>query len=283
MKIALKDVYELSQEDNFIDSSKFEKFKSRKRNLSGKKDLKELVTGDGDNYSFQTSDLEQLQGDGLIEELISIIKTGKEASVYLGRNNNVYRAVKIYTDIRVRSFRKDDVYRQGRFVGNQRIEKAIDQGSQFGLDAHQLIWVGEEFKQMKRMHSAGIPVPEPIAISGLTIVMGFVGTEDGEAAPRISDLDMDVTEAREAFRQSVKILRDIVSLGKIHGDYSAFNILWHEEKAVVIDFPQVIEIENNSSYKELLYRDVNSLCKSFRKYGIKSDTDNIYRNLLRLI
>jgi RIO kinase 1 len=279
MKIALKKVYELSQDDNFIDSTRFEKFKSRKRNLSGKKDLKELVTGAGDNYSFKTSDLEQLQGDGLIDELISIIKTGKEAS---GKNNGQYRAVKIYTDIRVRSFRKDDIYRQGRFIGNPRLEKAIAQGSETGLDAHQLIWVGEEFRQMKRMHSAGIPVPEPIAISGLTIVMGFIGTEDGEAAPRISDLDLDVAEAKEAFRQSLKILRDIVSIGKIHGDFSAFNILWHEEKAIVIDFPQVIQIENNSSYKELLYRDVNSLCKSFNKYGIRTDAENIYKSLLRL-
>ncbi len=280
LKIALKDVYELSEEDNFIDKNSYQKFKSRKRNLSGKKDINDLVSEENNEAPFTSSDLCSLNGDGIIEELVSIIKTGKEASVYLGKCKDEFRAVKIYTDIRVRSFRNDVMYREGRYVGRARIKKAIDQGSETGLNAHQLLWVSEEFRQMRKLHSAGISVPEPIALSGLTIVMEFIGSEDGEPAPRLSDVGLEKPDAEEAFRQSLSILKEIVSMKKIHGDYSAFNLLWHEEKVIVIDFPQVIEIENNPSYKDLLLRDVVSLCKSFRRHGINADPQKIFRRML---
>lgn len=281
MKIDLKNIEDVS-EDMSQNFKTFEKFKSRKRKLTANKNVNNLISKANSGTVFNTSDLEDLRDRGLLDELICIIKSGKEASVYLGKNDDGHLAVKIYTDLRVRSFRKDDVYRQGRFVGDARIKKAIDQGSEFGLDAHQILWVNEEFRQMKSLYERGITLPRPIANSGLVVVMEFIGT-DGEGAPRISDLDLTKEEAEEAFRQSIIILNQIVAAGKIHGDYSAYNLLWHNEKAVVIDFPQVINIESNPFAKEILRRDVNSICKSFKKYKIETNSERIYNDLSRII
>lgn len=276
MKITLEQI-----EDVFEENTSFEKFKSRKRKLTGSQNVNKLVYNDGSN-AFTITDLEELRGRGIVDELLYIIKTGKEATVYLGKSNKEYFAVKMYTDLRVRSFKRDDLYRQGRFVGDARIEKAIDQGSKTGLDAHQILWVSEEFRQMNFLYKNGIPVPKPIANSGLVVVMEFIG-EEREAAPRISDLNMEKDEAEDAFRQSLRILEKIVAVGRIHGDFSSYNLLWNNGKVIVIDFPQVINIQSNTSAKEILKRDIVSFCKSFKKHKVESDPEKIYRNMLRII
>lgn len=281
MKITNQINFDIS-DDISEDFKTFEKFKSRKRKLSSIKKLNKLFADEDSTDTFNNNYLEDLKGRGLLDELVCIIKSGKEASVYLGRSENIYTAVKIYMDLRVRSFRKDDVYRDGRFIGDVRLQKAIDQGSKTGLDAHQILWVGEEFRQMKSLFEKGVPVPRPIAQSGLVIVMEFIG-EDGIAAPRISDLDLEKDEAEEAFSQSLKILKQILSLGRIHGDFSAFNILWNKGKAVVIDFPQVMGIKQNIMAKDILLRDINSFCKSFKRFKIEIDQEKIYRDMMKII
>jgi RIO kinase 1 len=212
---------------------------------------------------------------GFLDELVSGIKTGKEASVFLGKNSDGFVAVKVYTDLRVRSFKRDAVYREGRFIGDSRIEKAIEQGSQKGLNAHQILWVQEEFRQMKHLYQHGVNVPKAIAVNGISLIMEFIGDENGNPAPRISDLKMEMEEAEEAFQN----LKRIVKSGRVHGDYSTFNILWHNERAIVIDFPQVIEFKNNPNAKALLERDVHSLCKSFRKQGVNADEVKVLREV----
>jgi RIO kinase 1 len=265
------------------DSQKFEKHKSKKRKLKGKQSVVQLVSSNENrsdpDAKFENADLNEFSRLGYLDTLISGIKTGKEAAVYLGRNSDGFVAVKVYTDVRVRSFRRDESYRQGRFIGDARIEKAIEQGSRNGLDAHQILWVQEEFRQMKYLELHGVTVPRAIAVSGISLLMEFIGDADGAAAPRIADLKMERTEAENAFRQSVQNLKLIVKSGRVHGDYSAYNILWHNEKAVVIDFPQVIEFENNPNAEDFLARDVRSLCKSFKKQGIKTDEAKVLKEV----
>lgn len=132
---------------------------------------------------------------------------------------------------------------------------------------------------MKHLHEHGVNVPKAIAVNGISLVMEFIGDENGNPAPRISDLKMEKDEAEEAFVQAVQNLKLIVKSGRVHGDYSTFNILWHNEKAVIIDFPQVMEFKNNPNANAFLERDVNSLCKSFRKQGVKTDEVNILREV----
>ncbi len=278
MKIALNN---LDEEDLEVQS--FIKFKSKKHKLTGKQSISQLVSR-AENYAdpdakFENPDLNELSRMGFLDELISGIKTGKEASVFLGKNSTGFVAVKIYTDLRVRSFKRDASYREGRFIGDARIQKAIEQGSQAGLNTHQILWVQEEFKQMQHLYQYGVQVPKAIAVNGISLVMEFIGDEYGNPSPRISDLKMEKDEAEEAFRQSVQNLKLIVRSGKVHGDYSTFNILWHNGKAVVIDFPQVIEFKNNPNANVFLERDVNSLCKSFMKQGVKADEAKIFREV----
>ena len=277
MKIALN---KLDAED--LEAQNFVKFKSKKRRLTGKQSVTQLVSraeNSDPNSKFANSDLNALSKMGFLDELISGIKTGKEASVFLGKNSDGFVAVKMYTDLRVRSFKRDAAYREGRFIGDSRIEKAIEQGSQTGLDAHQILWVQEEFRQMKHLHGHGVNVPKAIAVNGISLIMEFIGDENGNPAPRISDLKMEQEEAEEAFRQSVQNLTRIVGSGRVHGDYSMFNILWQEGRAVVIDFPQVIEFKNNPNADAFLKRDIHSLCKSFRKQGIEADEANVLREV----
>lgn len=262
----------------------FEKIRTRKQQrLTGKQSVSQLVSRPEEvtdpNSRFKNSDLNALSKMGFLDELISGIKTGKEASVFLGRNAEGFVAVKMYTDLRVRSFRRDEAYREGRFIGDSRIEKAIEQGSQRGLDAHQILWVQEEFRQMKHLHQHGVRVPKAIAVNGISLIMEFIGDEGGNPAPRISDLKMEKVEAQGAFQQSVENLKRIVRSGRVHGDYSTFNILWHNDQAVVIDFPQVMELKNNPNARAFLERDVQSLCKSFRKQGIEVDQASVWREV----
>ena len=259
----------------------FVKLRSKKRKLTGKQSVQQLRAEDDSNPNskFANADLNQLSKMGFLDELICGIKTGKEASVFLGRNSEGFVAVKVYTDLRVRSFKRDESYREGRFIGDSRIERAIEQGSEKGLNAHQILWVQEEFRQMKHLHQHGVNVPKAIAVNGISLIMEFIGDENGNPAPRISDLKMEKEEAEEAFRQSVQNLKRIVSAGRVHGDYSTFNILWHNEEAVVIDFPQVMEFRNNRNAVAFLGRDVHTLCKSFRKQGVQPDEGKVLREV----
>ena len=278
MKIALS---KADEED--VETQNFVKFKSNKRKLTGKQSVTQLVSR-RENYAdpdakFENADLNELSRMGFLDELISGIKTGKEASVYLGRNSTGLVAVKMYTDLRVRSFKRDASYREGRYIGDARIQKAIEQGSQAGLNAHQILWVQEEFNQMQLLHKFGVKVPKAIAVNGIALVMEFIGDKNGNPAPRISDLKMEKNEADEAFRQSVRNLKLIVQSGRVHGDYSTFNILWHNGQAVVIDFPQVLEFKHNPNAEAFLERDVRSLCKSFMKQGVNANELNILREV----
>jgi RIO kinase 1 len=278
MKINLNNFDE--EED---DLENYEKHAAKKYKLTGKQSVKQLVSQASNptatDAKFESHDLNELSRQGFLDELISGIKTGKEASVYLGRNPEGFVAVKIYTDLRVRSFRRDDTYRQGRYIGDERIERAIEQGSRKGLDAHQILWVQEEFRQLNFLHAYGVRVPKPVAVSGITLLMEFIGDKDGTPAPRIADLKLAGKEAENAFRQAIDNLKLIVKSGRVHGDYSAYNLLWHNEKTIVIDFPQTIEFQNNPNAQTLLERDIQSLCKSFKKHGIKADEAEILKEV----
>jgi RIO kinase 1 len=278
MKISLNKV---DAED--LEVQNFVKLRRKKHKLTGKQSVTQLISraekGSDPNSKFANPDLNRLSKLGFLDGLISGIKTGKEASVFLGKNSDGFVAVKVYTDLRVRSFKRDQSYREGRFIGDSRIERAIEQGSQKGLDAHQILWVQEEFRQMKHLYQHGVNVPKAIAVNGISLIMEFIGDEHGNPAPRISDLKMEKDEADEAFRQAVENLKLIVRSGRVHGDYSTFNILWHNEKAVVIDFPQMMEFKNNPNANAFLERDVHSLCKSFMKQGVKADKVQVLREI----
>jgi RIO kinase 1 len=276
-------------------------FERRKRKPPPKRrahhSAKELYLADKDKTSteskFAHPDLQELHLRGYIDEILSELKSGKEATVYLGENHlsgeRTLLAVKVYKDLEARSFKNDALYRQGRHVGNARTEKAISQRSKAGLIAQQSMWVMYEYAQLWQLHNAGIPVPRPLVgpatqemeASGRVVLMEWIGTEEAPA-PRLSDVKLSGAEAQNAFEQSIDLLKRMLELGKVHGDYSTYNLLYWQDKVIVIDVPQMVNVEANKNARELLERDVRSLCTSFKKHGIYADPVSVLRQLPRL-
>jgi RIO kinase 1 len=269
----LKYLAEYSADQSADFEETVERFSKRKdrRKPKGRRPIHELLDEDASSYAkFSDPGLQTLFERGLVTDLVAQLRSGKEATVYLAASPKGLLVAKLYADLRARSFRNDRIYREGRYISSARIQKAIDQRSEMGLAAQQLLWIEEEYGQLHTFYRAGLPVPEPIAQAGSVILMGYIGDEDGPA-PRLADIKLSAEEAERALRQSVDHLAAMLGLGRVHGDYSTFNLLWWNAQVFVIDFPQVVVVKENPSAMMLLERDVRSLLKSFRAHGIRAE------------
>ena len=191
--------------------------------------------------------LARLQERGYVQEIVGELKSGKEGTVYLGRTPVGPAAVKIYRDAEVRSFKNDQRYLEGRWVGDARLAKAIKRRSGAGRLALKAMWAAQEYLVLWKAWNAGLPVPEPlvgpdqsdIAEAGEVVLMRFVGDPDAPA-PRLSDAVLDAAEAADAFAQSVAAMRGLWRIGLVHGDFSTYNLLWWQGRVIVIDLPQAM-------------------------------------------
>lgn len=228
--------------------------------------------------------LQEFFDRGIITTIIRQLKSGKEATVYVARGpeqSGTTVAVKVYHEIDMRSFRNDAQYSAGRFIGDARLTRAVAQGSTRGLRARQALWVEHEYDELRILHDAGVNVPRPLAHAGRAIAMEFAGEGD-EPAPRISEARLTPAEARDAFEQAVGNLAAIVACGRVHGDYSAFNLLWWRGAIVVIDLPQLVRVDENPNAAELLRRDIESLCSTFSRFDIPIDRTAVTRRVVAL-
>lgn len=239
--------------------------------------------------TFDEPGLQALYERGYLTSIIGELKSGKEATVYLAEGQRGLAAAKVYRDQRVRSFKNDQLYRQGRFIGDERIEKSIAKRSRQGVLAQQALWIAHEYAQLWALQRAGLPAPLPlvgpgpddIGMAGRVVLMSFIGDEAG-AAPRLSDLRLEPEQVASAWRQSLAILARLLALGKIHGDYSSYNLLWWQGRVYVIDFPQMVELRGHPQARALLARDVLSLCTSFRRHGVQADAGEVLREVCAL-
>lgn len=223
---------------------------------------------------------------GFLDEVLAELKSGKEATVYLGRTRAGLAAVKVYRDLSVRSFQNDGRYRAGRYVGDARLEKAIAQRTAAGRRAQGRMWAAHEYAMLWRLQAAGVPVPEPlvgphasdIGDAGEVVLMRYVGDEAGPA-PRLADLRLRPGDAERAFDQAVGALAAMWRVGVVHGDYSTYNLLWWGERVVVIDLPQAVEATHPEA-RELLARDAASLCTTFARHGVAADPSAVLREAL---
>lgn len=258
-----------------------------------------LESGREQGRTFGDPGLQELYEKEYFSELLWQLRSGKEATVYVVRASAKTAslvgphlqegeiadypllAAKLYVDSRVRSFKNDALYRQGRYISDKRVEKAIDQRSQFGVSAQNILWVEEEYRQLHALHKAGIAVPEPVAHAGNVILMGFIGDDEGPA-PRLSEAGLSKEEAHGALEQAIHNLGLMLANGKVHGDYSTFNLLWWEGRAVVIDFPQMVEWDKNPQAGEILQRDVNGLCRTFAHLGLHPKGSEVLRRVWQI-
>ncbi|MEH6626752.1 MAG: PA4780 family RIO1-like protein kinase [Motiliproteus sp.] len=203
--------------------------------------------------------IQPLVDDGLVDEVISQLMSGKEAVVYVVRCGSEIRCAKVYKEAAKRSFKQAVVYQEGRKVRNSRRARAMEKGSKFGRGQQEALWHNAEVDALYRLANAGVRVPQPYGCFDGVLLMELVTDDNGGVAPRLNDVSMSAEQARE---DHAAVIRDIVRMlcaGLVHGDLSEFNVLVDSYGPVIIDLPQAVDAAANNHAEWMLERDVNNM------------------------
>jgi RIO kinase 1 len=203
--------------------------------------------------------LQPLIDDGVIDEVIRSLKSGKEATVYLVRSGAVTRCAKVYRDMAQRSFQRRAQYQEGRKVRGSRLARAINKSTRFGRKAQEANWKNAEVDALYKLVAAGVRVPRPYGYFNDTLIMELVTDAAGDPAPRLGEVDLSPEIAREYHRFLIGQIVRMLSIGLIHGDLSEFNVLVGLDGPVIIDLPQVVNAAGNNGAPAMLARDVNNI------------------------
>lgn len=203
--------------------------------------------------------LQPLIDDGVIDEVIRSLKSGKEATVYLVRSGAHMRCAKVYRDMAQRSFQKRARYQEGRKVRGSRQARAMSKRTRFGRKEQEAAWKNAEVDALYKLVAAGVRVPKPYGYFNDTLIMELVTDAAGDPAPRLGELDLSPGTAREYHRYLVQQVVRMLSIGLIHGDLSEFNVLIGHDGPVIIDLPQAVNAAGNNGALAMLERDVNNL------------------------
>jgi RIO kinase 1 len=203
--------------------------------------------------------LQPLLDDGVIDEVIRPLKSGKEATVYLVRSGGETRCAKVYRDMAQRSFQKRAQYQEGRKVRGSRQARAMSKSTRFGRREQEAAWKNAEVDALYQLTSAGVRVPKPYGYINDTLIMELVTDAAGDPAPRLADLELSPEAARDYHRFLIQQIVRMLSIGLIHGDLSEFNVLVGPEGPVIIDLPQVVNAAGNNGALAMLERDVNNI------------------------
>ncbi len=205
------------------------------------------------------SRLQPLVDDGVVDEVIRPLMSGKEADVYIVRCGSKIRCAKIYKDALKRSFKKAAQYTEGRKVRNTRRARAIEKGSKFGRKQQEDTWQNAEVDALYRLARAGVRVPEPYGCFDGVLLMELVTDENGDVAPRLSEVSMSAEQAREDHAMVMHYVMCMLCAGLVHGDLSEFNVLVDENGPVIIDLPQAVDAAANNNACAMLERDVKNM------------------------
>ena len=215
---------------------------------------------------------ERLLEDGVIDEVVGRLKSGKEADVWLVRHHGEVLCAKVYKDRHFRSFKNNAGYKEGRTVRNTRTQRAMDRGSRFGQAAAEDAWKSAESDALHKLHAQGVRVPAPVLFYEGILLMKLVLDANGHPAPRLIDAPLTPDQAGPLYAdlraQAVKML----CCDLIHGDLSPYNVLLGAEGPVVIDFPQVVSAAHNSTAESFFVRDVENLRTFFAGFDRTLET-----------
>jgi RIO kinase 1 len=203
--------------------------------------------------------LQPLIDDGVIDEVIRSLKSGKEATVYLVRSGGQVRCAKVYRDMAQRSFQKRAKYQEGRKVRGSRQARAMSKSTRFGRREQEAAWKNAEVDALYKLVAAGVRVPKPYGYFNDTLIMELVTDATGDPAPRLGEIDLSPETAREYHGFLVQQVVRMLSIGLIHGDLSEFNVLVGSHGPVIIDLPQAVNAAGNNSALAMLERDVNNI------------------------
>jgi len=197
--------------------------------------------------------------DGLVDEVLRPLMSGKEADVYVVRCGAEIRCAKIYKTADRRGFKQAVQYQEGRKVRNSRRARAMEKGSRFGRNEQEQIWQNTEVDALYRLAKAGVRVPQPYGCFDGVLLMELITTEDGQVAPRLNDVSMSAVQALEDHAVVIRYLVLMLCAGLIHGDLSEFNILLDDYGPVIIDLPQVVNAAANNQARQFFERDLNKI------------------------
>jgi RIO kinase 1 len=203
--------------------------------------------------------LQALIDDGVIDEVLRSLKSGKEATVYTVRSGTQIRCAKVYRDMAQRSFQKRAQYQEGRKVRGSRQARAMSRSTRFGRREQETAWKNAEVDALYRLVAADVRVPRPYGYFNDVLVMELVTDADGNPAPRLGEVDLSPEVAREYHEFLIRQIVRMLSIGLIHGDLSEFNVLVATDGPVIIDLPQVVNAAGNNGAFAMLERDVNNI------------------------
>jgi RIO kinase 1 len=212
-----------------------------------------------------------------VDSELGVLKTGKEADVHLleravpGTDRRVLLAAKRYRGAEHRMFHRDAGYLEGRRVRRSRETRAMARRTEFGRDLLSGRWAGAEFAALGTLWADGVAVPYPVQLAGTELLLEFIGDQGGDAAPRLAQLRPEPEQLVELWRQLVEALLGLAGHGLTHGDLSAYNLLVHDGRLVLIDLPQVVDVVGNPQGLEFLARDVARISEWFTARGLPAD------------
>ncbi len=211
--------------------------------------------------------LRPLLEEGLIDSVVRQLMSGMEATVYVVRRGDETICAKVYKEATNRSFRQAVDYTENRKVKNTRQARAMAKGTRFGREAQEAAWQSAEVDALHRLAAAGVRVPKPINFHEGVLLMELVVDAEGDAAPRLNDVDFDPGDAR---RHHATLIGEVVRMlcaGTVHGDLSEFNILLGADGPVIIDLPQAVDAAGNNHAQRMLLRDVANLSGFFGRFA----------------
>ncbi|MEB0138424.1 MULTISPECIES: PA4780 family RIO1-like protein kinase [unclassified Undibacterium] len=211
--------------------------------------------------------LAPLVEEGLIDEVLRQLMSGKEATVYVVRCGEEIRCAKVYKEASQRSFKQAASYQEGRKVKNSRQARAMEKGSRYGRKMQEEVWQNAEVDALYKLAAAGVKVPTPYLCFEGVLLMDLVTDADGHAAPRLNDVELSPEMALQYHAQLLQQVVLMLCAGVIHGDLSEFNILVDGEGPVIIDLPQAIDAASNTEAAVMLERDVTNLANYFGQFA----------------
>ncbi len=211
--------------------------------------------------------LQPLVEDGLIDDVTRQLMSGKEAMVFVVTCGGEVRCAKVYKEADKRSFRQSVDYTEGRKTKNSRQARAMQKGSKYGRESQEAAWQSAEVDALYRLANAGVRVPTPYNFYGGVLLMELVTGDDGNAAPRLNDVQLSAETAREYHAFLIQQVVRMLCAGIVHGDLSEFNILVGSDGPVIIDLPQAVDAAGNNHAKDMLVRDVTNLANYFGQFA----------------
>ncbi len=211
--------------------------------------------------------IEPLVEDGLVDEVVRPLMSGKEAAVYVVRCGTELRCAKVYKEANKRGFRQAAEYQEGRKVRNSRDARAMAKGSKHGRKNQEENWQNAEVAALFRLANAGVRVPKPFDFLEGVLLMELVTDGEGGVAPRLNDVDLHPDDAREFHAFMIDEIVKMLCAGLVHGDLSEFNVLLGPEGPVIIDLPQAVDAAGNNHAFKMLERDVGNMSAYFGQFA----------------